>query len=508
MKQKNKVRPIDDYKASLVNFAVTQTEGVTIHTIDHIAAMISWWMRSGSLSPDDGLVAKCWDLSDAYKQVPLSDEAFNLDSYLAVFDPGASSAKIFKQRVLPFGSVASVTAFLRVSLALWKIGSSLLHIMWLVYFDDFLCLSRSSESKHVDFCVSTLFSLLGWKVSEHKPLDFDTICKQVDLGQSGAGLCFVTNTVERVEELVAEIDEAMKSNLLPWRDGEKLRGRLQFASSQMFGRRFRRLLKVLSNHVTAGRQTLSSRTHECLSEIRDLLLKNVPGRIESLQAEVVHIYVDASFDGQKYSGLGGMVVDMSGKTLFFFSEAVDDNTLDAIMSKGQKTVIQELEMMAVLAAVKSWRSFLKSKQRVLFTDSESVRGSFLKTWSANEDSDDMISVIFKVEEEFDIPLWIERVPSQSNPSDVLSREVVSNFEGAERVRVNPVGNLEVAGQVIQLRWSPQGPERGRKRGCGDEYHRKFPIFKKKRECACLQGFTVHGQLHTSHMAASVGPKAQ
>ena len=33
-----------------------QTEGVTIHTIDHIAAMTSWWMRSGSLTPDDALV--------------------------------------------------------------------------------------------------------------------------------------------------------------------------------------------------------------------------------------------------------------------------------------------------------------------------------------------------------------------------------------------------------------------------------------------------------------------
>ena len=201
VKQKKRVRPIDDYKASLVNYAVTQSEGVTIHTIDHIAAMTSWWMRSGSLSPDDALVAKYWDLSDAYKQVPLSDEAFDLDSYLAVFDPGASSAKIFKQRVLPFGSVASVTAFLRVSLALWKIGSSLLHIMWSVYFDDFLCLARSSESRHV-----------------------------------------------------------IKSNLLPRRDGEKLRGRLQFASSQMFGRRFRRLLKVLSNHVTAGRLCLAELT--------------------------------------------------------------------------------------------------------------------------------------------------------------------------------------------------------------------------------------------------------
>ena len=145
---------------------------------------------------------------------------------------------------------------------------------------------------------------------------------------------------------------------------------------------------------------------------------------------MVHIYVDASFERQKYSGLGGMVVDMPGKTLFFFSEAVDSATLDDIMSKGQKTVIQDLEMMAVF-------SFLKSRRVVLFTDSESVRGSFLKTWSANEDSDDMIGVIFRVEEEFDVPLWIERVPSQSNLPDVLSREVVSKFEGAERVRVDP-----------------------------------------------------------------------
>ena len=173
---------------------------------------------------------------------------------------------------------------------------------------------------------------------------------QLDLKQSGDGLCFVASTAERVEELVTEIGEALKSNMLPRRDGD-------------FGRRFRRLLKVPSSHVTAGRQTLSLRTRECLSEVKELLLKNM---------EVMHVYVDASFDRQKYSGLGGMVVDMSGETLSFFSEAVDNDTLDDIMSKGQKTVIQELEMMAVLAAMKSWRSLLKTRRVVLFTDSESA----------------------------------------------------------------------------------------------------------------------------------------
>ena len=248
VKQKNKVRPIDDYKASLVNFAVTQNEGVTIHTIDHIASMIAFWMKSGTLGAKDGLVAKRWDLSDAYKQVPLSDEAFHLDSYLAVYDPGCSSAKIFKQCVLPFGSIASVTAFLRVSFALWKVGSALLHWMWSVYFDDFLCLARSSESKHVEFCVDSLFSLLRWRISKNKLLDFNTLCKvlgvQLDLRQSGDKLCFVTNMEERVEELVNELDGALRTNMLPRSEGEKL-GRLQFASSQVFGRKFRRLLKGL-----------------------------------------------------------------------------------------------------------------------------------------------------------------------------------------------------------------------------------------------------------------------
>ena len=233
-----------------------------------------------------------WWLSAA---TPLSDEAFHLDSYLAVYDPGCSSAKIFKQRVLPFGSMASVTAFLRVSLALWKVGSTLLHLMWSVYFDDFLCFARSSESRHVEFCVDSLFSLLGWRISKNKLLDFNALCKvlgvQLDLRQSCDKLCFVTNTEERVEELVNELNGALHTNMLPRSEGEKLRGRLQFASSQVFGRKFRRLLKVLSNHVTRGRKTLSQHTQSCLRDIRELLIRNIPRKIEASQAEVLHIYI-------------------------------------------------------------------------------------------------------------------------------------------------------------------------------------------------------------------------
>ena len=100
--------------------------------------------------------------------------------------------------------------------------------MWSVYFDDFLCLSRSSESKHVDFCADALFSLLGWRISKNKLLEFNALRKvlgvQLDLRQSGDRLCFVTNTEERVEELTNELDEALRAKTLSRSEGEKLRG--------------------------------------------------------------------------------------------------------------------------------------------------------------------------------------------------------------------------------------------------------------------------------------------
>ena len=57
--------------------------------------------------------------------------------------------------------------------------------------------------------------------------------------------------------------------------------------------------------------------------------------------------MDASFDVSAYSGLGGVVTNMSGERLSFFSIEVEKRVLDAMMSKGQRTIIQELEMMAV-----------------------------------------------------------------------------------------------------------------------------------------------------------------
>lgn len=105
VRQKNKVRPIDDYKANMVNHSVTESEGVTVHTIDHVASMVSYWLRIRESHPTrTDLCAKCWDLSDAYKQIPLSDEAYEQDVFLAVYNPESGKASVFGSECCRSGS--------------------------------------------------------------------------------------------------------------------------------------------------------------------------------------------------------------------------------------------------------------------------------------------------------------------------------------------------------------------------------------------------------------------
>ena len=86
--------------------------------------------------------------------------------------------------------------------------------------------------------------------------------------------------------------------------------------------------------------------------------------------------------------------------------------------------------MAARGALNSWQEMICQHRVVLFTDSPAVRGSFLKSWSANEDSDRLMDVIFDT-------VWIERAPRQNNPADVFVREIVTAFGSAKKVEVDP-----------------------------------------------------------------------
>eukprot|EP00435_Cladocopium_sp_Y103_P054063 s402_g17.t1 len=418
--QGGKVRPIDDYKASLVNASVTQPEMVCLHSVDHIAGLGAQLIRAHAMRGKNVLLlAKCWDLASAYKQVPLSEDAFKYDSFLVVFNPRTGKGEIFQQLVLPFGSIASVTAFLRCALAIWHIGSSLLHYTWTSYFDDFLSLTEESLGPHLEMCVSLFFQLLGWGLSLDKLVPYSTCCKvlgvELDLTKTPSGTFAIANTVSRKDELKDTLQHVLSEGFLGRSEAERLRGRLQFASNQLFGRRFRNCLRELNKHINRGMKTLSADLRSALTALKCLIDANVP---------------------RGYSGIGGQLYDMYGECLGFFSEKVSDSLLESIKRPDQITVIFELEGLAIAAGMQVFSQIITGKRVIVFTDNQAVQSCIVKCKSANDHMDSMIRRICSLEESMGLLAWLERVPSQSNPADELSRSEMESWHELKRARID------------------------------------------------------------------------
>ena len=216
-----KVRPIDDYLASQVNATVTQVESVPVHTVDVVAGMLGAWLREwfcAGRKAEGVPKCKAWDLRAAYKQLPLSDSSFELDSHFVIYNVENDSSEIYKQKVLPFGSKASVSGFIRCAFALWRVGVKSLQLAWTDYFDDYLSTSGAACTRHTEFVISMFFKILGWDLSVDKSLDYDSMCVilgvQLNLKDAMLGVAVIGNTERRKREAVSDIDQALQTGSL------------------------------------------------------------------------------------------------------------------------------------------------------------------------------------------------------------------------------------------------------------------------------------------------------
>ena len=99
-----KVRPIDDFTASLANLTSSCDETIEPHGVDTILAGIMLRSRLHRKRGGTGkFLARTIDLRKAYKQLPLSLEALP-DAYICVWNPWQSRAELFQSLVLRFGA--------------------------------------------------------------------------------------------------------------------------------------------------------------------------------------------------------------------------------------------------------------------------------------------------------------------------------------------------------------------------------------------------------------------
>ena len=435
-----KIRPIDDFTESLVNLTNGARESIVIHGVDFILAALSHRLnlcRAANRVPD--LRAKTVDLRKAYKQLPISLDSLN-DSFLCVKEPSSGKPLVFNCKVLPFGARAAVTGFCRASHAVWFVGTTLMSIHWSVYFDDFMVIEDECLSRHTNFIIDGLFSLLGWETSKEKGCAFDSIARALgvvfDMSDTKMLSVKVLNSPHRCKEIGGHLERILQSGKSSRSELEVIRGRLIFVESHIYGRNAHSALRILSRHIHGSPFVrVDKELRKALIFLRDRVLVSQPKVVSCQYKNVRHIYTDACFE-TRLAGVGGVAYDGNAVPLGFFSHSLDAGMVEQIKQPGQENVIAELEALALLAGVKVWLHGLSDLQVVLFCDNDSVLASLIKLGSNNSFVCAIASLIADFEAESRISLWFERVPSASNPADAPSRLDKSGLNSVPEIQVD------------------------------------------------------------------------
>ena len=431
VQRRGKVRLIDDYTESGINGCVTVLESPVLHTVDVACATLKYWFEKCSMSNlDPALCTRTYDLTSAYRQIGLNEHGRRY-SYLRVYDPNDRCVKVFQATVLPFGAVRSVHTFLRCARALWWLGVVGCHFMWTSFYDDFIAFTKPSLVNSTQLAITAFFKLTGWLFAEEgaKCSPFGPLCEALgvvfNLECSSTGLAKVCNTASRVEELCVDIDKVLEERVLSSKTAQRLRGRMQFADAQVFGKTGRRCLRVLADFGENRRHNLTDKDCFFHKMFKQTLTADRPRVVKSSGLGNGIIFTDACYEKESRDlvcGLGGVMFTPAGDKCFFALE-LDSQMRDALGEQYKKQIIFEAETLATVLATLLWIDLVSKFNSFLLVDNEGCKFCLLKGLSDNNVVDLLAEIFVGIEAEKDLYVWISRVPSKSNVADRPSRGV-------------------------------------------------------------------------------------
>ena len=455
--QGEKTRCVDDFSRSHVNSCVQVTEAPKPRTVDVLASLLVQAMTACPSA--EGWCVRTLDLKDAYRQCAIATSSFTF-SHIVVRDPSTGLPKPFKMLALPFGSIKSVHAFLRIARSLWYLAACALDVMWTNYFDDYVCCCPESEANHLSMTVHAFFHLLAWSFAEtgSKAVDFDAMCKAlgvtIDVSLMNQGTVLIDNTEARKKELGEFIEKIVTTRKLSSADALKLRGRMQFTAGQLFGRVAKTCLARVTNHAyRSSSSEVSEPLASSLVLFKRFLLAQKPRVVTAAMLQTWLVFTDASFEHDSEeidkAGFGGVLVSPQGKSVSFFSYELKGNDLGRLNPSGKKTAIFQCEFFAVLVALELWGELLSSRQVVFYVDNDGVRDVLISCNTSDPVGSVLLTNVLEREGAFAISSWFTRVPPKSNIADNPSRGEIDELVAleAKHEQVEPVKILKALGPV-------------------------------------------------------------
>ena len=382
LKQKAKTRLIDDFAASGVNGTVTVFEAPVLRTIDIAAALVSiWFERCSDMNVDSSLETRTFDLKSAYRQVALS-EAGRAKAFIKVYCPETKEGKLFQCQVLPFGATRSVHPFLRLARAIWWIGVRACKILWTSFYDDYIVFTSPELSKSTECTVTMLLRLLGWEFAESgkKAGVFGPTCEAlgvlIDLGESARGICHVANTANRISELAADLTQVLDEGAITKSQAQRLRGRMLFAESQLFGRCARNCLRVLTNRTQVLKSKVAEGDAFFLRLFVRQLQQGAPRTVRANMSDHIVIMTDACYERESkdwISGIGGVLIDPQEGRKEFFSFELNAKHRKLLGEEFKRQLIFEAETLASVVAFALWANAANGRRCLNFVDNEGTK---------------------------------------------------------------------------------------------------------------------------------------
>ena len=428
LQQKNKVRVIDDCTVGGYNKAYGTKEKLRVHAIDQLAAYLSWLCTSVGTDINDEIVGRTYDLRSAYKQFGVSVQTRDL-LRLLVWDSDQQKPCLLGVNALPFGASGSVSAFLRISMALWYVGTVGLKLCWTVFYDDFTIICKRCLSRSTGLAAEALFDLFGmWYAKEgSKAVEFDTRVKTlgllVELGDVRKGFA-IGHTAERREELRNALNEILQSKKLEPKQAERLRGRMQWFEGYAFGRVAQHSLRILGDIALRKQRMVQLESHElCTIEfLAKRVLEAETLKITPVSLDTLIVFTDGACEGEgnRVGSVGGVRIDKTGRCYQHFSSEVPTDFMRVAMEDSSNP-IYELELLPLYVALCLWGPLMQSTHVVFYLDNDAARAAVCKGCRGTKLGQRIVQCIMEVECQLKLKSWYARVPTHSNISDGPSR---------------------------------------------------------------------------------------
>lgn len=442
-----KCRAIDDGKASGVNRATILLEKMVNADVDQISATVR--LLREIYGDGVNLMGAAADLKSAYRVVPTNPQHRRY-CVTTLHSPVHNQPVFVVLRGHSFGNSASVHNFGRLSQLISTILRNICKIPVNHYVDDFWALEASSTLPSALKVLNKVFEVLGFTATTDKEQMGEKITLlgvRFDLNGTPPN---VSITEAKKEHRIADIEKIEHSRVLGSGKAGKIRGALQYLLSHLFASRAKGFLQpLIERQYRQGPQNQNDDWNKDLTwackGLKEIVKAAPPRPILPREPRGSHIvlYTDGMQKGKSLldaqMGIGGVLVDQTkGVREWWHGEVpvkIRKDMWAPIEAEDEKsTYIALVELYAAYQSLKVWGDNVRGRRVIWFVDNDATHAMAVKATSRQNDARGLVQAVWGLIERLGVVIWIERVESKANISDVPSRFLVSSKDTIEEYR--------------------------------------------------------------------------